>query len=263
MSLTRVEGVDYPQAIPISDIIKPTVDNINWATSTGVYWKNKAYISGKSTEDSLSNDVTLVYDFRQNTWESPIIGFNVGDWAIAKFDGINENLYFGDGLTTNFYLTTEIPVDDEYDTSANWRSREETFGAPHLLKTADSVFVEGYISDNTSLSISFLLDEDGYTQTYSTELIGTETDYIYNADSYNLFGFHPFGFERFGSNEDISGKKKFRVYLNKGLRRVPFYSAQIEFASSGSNQQWEILQYGYHVNPEPIGYLQKLLRIFQ
>jgi len=264
MSLSRVESVDYPQAIPISDIIKPTADAIDWSESVGVYWKNKGYISGKSTSESIANDTILVYDFRLNQWDSPILGLNIGDIAIANFDG-EEELYYGDGVTTNFYKFTEIPLDDEYDTTANWRSREETFGAPHLLKTLDSFYVEGYIADNTTISISLLLDEDGYTQTYTTDFEATESNnqYRYISGGYNLFGFHPFGFERFGSNENISGKKKFRIYLSKELKRISFYSAQVEFASSGQNQQWEILQYGFHVVPEPSGYDRDLLRVFQ
>ena len=98
-----------------------------------------------------------------------------------------------------------------------------------------------------------MFDEDGDTQILTTEFVGTEEDFQYDASEFNLFGFHAFGFERFGSSDDPGGVK-FRVYLKKNLRRTPFYNLQVEFASDGVGQDWEILDYGFqvrrHTQPE-------------
>lgn len=263
MNISRVSGFDYPQVTPISDIIKPTVDAVDFSSARGVYWKNKAYFGAKSSSDSQYNDVLLVYNYHRQAWESPILGLNVGDFSIAKFEN-DEELYFGSDVTINTYVLTSDPLDDIYGVTANWRSREETFDEPFRLKTIDNFYVEGYIDDNTELTISLLLDEDGYTQTYSTTIVGNEDNnrYRFVSEAFNVMGLNPFGYERFGSNDDFSGKKKFRVYLVKGLRRVPFYSAQVEFASDGENQQWEILRYGFHVIPETQEMKSNLMRSF-
>ena len=251
MNLARVETIDYPQIIPISDSIKPTVDSINFASSTGIVWKDNAYFSVRSV-DATANDSVFVWNIRRQAWESPIIGWNVGDWTVYD-DGDGEDLYWGDSATANTYKVTGIPLDNEFDVTANWRSKQYDFGAPQYLKELDNFFVEGYIADNTTLTISLLLDENGFSQTYTTNFTGTESSFLYAGLDFNLFGFHPFGYERFGSNQDQSGKKKFRVYLNKNLRRVPFYNLQVEFASDGQNQQWEVLRYGfeYRVHSQP------------
>lgn len=267
MNLTRVEQVDYPQIIPISDKIKPTTDAANFSLSTGIYWKNKAYISAKASSDSTVNDVIFVYNFAINAWESPITGWNVRDWAIYN-NGTAEALYFGHSNNPNTYKTNNVALDDIHGIAANWRSKQFDFGglfpgAEMLQKEIDSVFVEGYISDNTSLTISLLLDEDGFTQTYSTTFVGTENSYIFNATEYNVFGFQPFGVERFGTNDNFSNKKKFRIYLNKDFRHVPFYNAQIEFASDQEAAEWEVTRFGFLVRETSQSENRTLYRSFR
>lgn len=242
MNLARVDSVDYPQTIPISDSIKPTAAQAVFASSSGIFFKDRAFISAKKDSDSSVNDVVFVYNFRVGSWESPIIGWNVADLAIY-----NDELFIASQNSTNVYRVTDIPLDDIYGVKANWRSKQYTFGSPAWQKEVTSVFIEGYITDNTDLSISLLLDENGFTQTYTTVFEGSETAFRFDAPSYNLFGFSQFGTERFGSNDDFSGKRKFRVYLNKNVRRIPFYVAQLEFASDGENQQWEITRFGFLV----------------
>ena len=249
MHLARLEYIDYPQVKPISDSIKPTVDTIDFSNASGIYWKNKAYFSVKQNSNSVQNDVILVYDTTRDSWESPIIGINVNDWTISKFAEL-EDLYFGSSFSLDVYKINNQPLDNGYGFSANWRSREETFGLPWSQKTADNFYIEGYIDDNTQITVSVLLDEDGFTQKYSKTYTGNESNnkFRYNSIAYNLFGFNPFGYERFGSNPDFTTKKKFRMYIP--LRRVPFYSAQVEIASDGESQKWEVLQYAFHVQPE-------------
>lgn len=242
LSLSRVETIDYPQVLPISDAIKPTVSNLDFTSAVGIYWRDNVYIACR-TIGSTVNDTVLVYNYKIGAWESPIVGWNVADWAIYN-SGTGEDLYFSDAAGGNTFKVTSTPVDYIYDVVANWRTGQLTFGEPARQKIITDIFIEGYISQNTTLSVSLLLDEDGFTQTYFTTIRGTLTQYIYNSSTYNLFGLKPFGTQRFGSNEDLSGKKKFRVYLGKDFKPIQCYNAQIEFASDGSNQQWEVTGIG-------------------
>jgi len=242
MNLSRIADFDYPQITPISELIKPTTDTAIFASSTGIFWKNKGYISVKSDSDSINNDAIFVYNQRLNAWESPIIGWTANDFAIYD-DGDGEELYVGSSYAPDVYKVTDEAIDNELGVTANYRTKRFDLGLPHQLKEIENVYVEGYITDNTTLSISLLLDEDGFTQTYSTEIDGTDTDYQYNAEPYNTFGFHPFGYLQFGSANQ-EAKKKFRVYLNKNLRRTPFYTYQLEFASDDVGQYWEVTNYG-------------------
>lgn len=262
MALQRVEQVDYPQIVPISDVIKPTVDQMVFTSSTGIVYRDKAFFAARSSSDSAYNDTVLVWNIRKGAWESPIIGWNVLDWVVYN-DGAGEDLYFGHALNPDVYHLTSTQLDNGFGFAANWRSKLYDFGLPTQQKEIENFYVEGYISDNTTLSISLLLDENGFTQTYTANLTGTETGFIYDSPEFNLFGFHPFGYERFGSSSNVSDRKKFRVYLNKNLRRVPFYNAQVEFASDGESQQWEILRFGFLVRPHSQPEKGSLYRSFQ
>jgi len=262
MYLSRALSFDYPQITPVSDPIKNTVDALDFSDATGAVFRDKAYFSVKSSSDSRINDTVLVYNIRDNIWDSPIVGWNASDFAIYQEDA-EEGLYFGDSGTGNVYSVTDIPLDSIYAVRANWRSKQYTYGAFQALKLMENVYVEGYITPNTNLRISLLLDEDGFTQRYSTTLSGNETQYIYDSSEYNVFGFSPFGTRRFGSNEDLTGKKKFRIYLGKDFRQVPFHSAQIEFASDGENEQWEVTNYAFLVRQAPVPEKRELFKSFK
>jgi len=250
MNLSRLAEVDYPQITPISYPIQPTADVINFDSGAGIFWKESAYMSVRSSDDITKPDTVLVYNAIIKAWESPIIGWSANDFTIYD-DGDGEALYFADATVANVYKVIDEPVDSDFAFTSSWRSKQFTFsdtGIPFSnMKEMDSVYIEGYITDNTELTISLLLDDDGYTEQYSTTIDGaTDTDYIFNAIPYNIFGLHPFGFEKFGSSSEVN-KKKFRVYLSKDFRALPFYNAQIEFGSDSDGQTWEITAFGFKV----------------
>lgn len=249
MNLSRVPEIDYPQISPISNIIKPTVDAVSFTNGSGISWKDRAYFSIKSDPDGLQDSV-LVWNDGTKQWDTPITGWAVGAWIIYD-NGEGEQLYFGDANTANVYkIITDEKLDNGFPFTASWRTKRFTsldFGVPtaHLMEIS-SVFVEGYITENTALTISLLLDEDGYTQTFTTQLEETDTQYLFNAQPFNLFGLHPFGYLPFGTSEAVD-KKKFRIYLNRDFRPLDFYNMQLEFASDEENNFWEITSIGLKV----------------
>lgn len=261
MNLARLDGIDYPQVVPISDIIKPTTDYAVFSSSTGIFWKNKNYIAIKSDDSISFNESVLIYNQSAQAWESPLVGWNVGDFTIYD-DGTGDALYFGDSTVANVYKVTDGALDNTLGVTANYRTKRFDMGAPEVQKEIENIYIEGYITDQTTLTISLLLDESGYTQVFKTDFIGTETTYIYNADTYNIFGLHPFGYKQFGSDTQVA-KKKFRVYLNKNLRRVPFHNFQLEFASDGENQYWEVTSWGVKWRVTPQDENGKIYRAFQ
>ena len=248
MAIQRVENVDFPQIVPISDSIKNTVADMKFDNASGIVFRDKAYFSAKSTTDNSKNDTVLVWNIREKMWDSPIVGWNVENFTVYD-DGTSEELYISDSISPNIYKVIDTISDDVFEVKANWRSKQFDFGRPEILKEINNVYIEGYITPNTTLTISLLLDEDGFTQSFSTDLAGTDSDYLFNADDYNLFGFSPFGSKRFGSGGSEELNRKFRVYLGKNFRADPFYNAQIEFASEGLNENWEIISFGFDIAP--------------
>ena len=261
MSLQRVEQVDYPQIVPISDIIQTTVNGINADDSAGIVFRDKAYFSIKADTDVSFNNTVLTRNINENIWDSPVVGWSPSDFTIYD-DGTSEELYLANATSPNVYKVGNSGIDDIYEVVANWRSKQYSFDMPQQQKEIVDLFVEGYISQNTTLNISLLLDEDGYTGSYTTTIVGTDDDLVYDSTSYNRFGLSSFGTERFGSNDDQTGNKKFRVYLTE-MRADPFYNMQLEFASDGEAQNWEIISYGMRVRPYSVEQNRRLFHKFQ
>jgi hypothetical protein len=262
MSIQRVENVDFPQIVPISSAIQNTVDSMNFDSMTGIVYKDQAYFSCKSTVDAQANDTTLIWNIREKTWDSPIIGWNVNDYAVYD-DGTGENLYLGESISPNIYKLSEEIIDDTFEVKANWRSKQFDFGMPYSQKSINDLYIQGYIAQNTTLTIKLLLDEDGFTQTFSTDFSGDESDYIFNGNNSNAFGLSPFGAYRFGSYDETTNMKPFRIYLNKNFRPLPFYNTQIDFSSEGLNEKWEITYFGFSVEEYTQPVKRELIRSFQ
>ena len=253
-SLQRLETIDYPQMVPISYPIQPTIDSFSFNAMSGIVYRDRCFFACKSSPSNTSNDILLVFNIVENTWDTPVTNFAVSEFAIYLSNGI-ERLLYGDSITSNVWIVTNIPQDFHYSTVASWKTKQYDFDIPSDLKEFDDIFIEGYLAENTALIIRLLLDDNGFTQTLETTLLGTETTFLFGNALPNAFGLYSFGTERFGSNSDISGKKKFRIFLNKNLRRTPFFNAQLEFISDGENQAWEIIRYGFlvrqHSQPQP------------
>jgi len=245
--LTRLPQVDYPQLVPISDPIKTTVDALYFENFKGITFRESAYIACSSIKGG-GNDTILVYDLKDQIWHTPISGWNVSDWAIYdNGDGDGDQLYFASNNSLNVFKVTTTPLDGEFSVEAVAIMNQETFGAPAERKFLENFFLEGYIGANTTLNISLLFDDNGFTQQLSGSIQGNETAILFDTDNLNQFGTNPFGIEAFGASSDEIGLKKFRVYMKDGLRNIPFYSLQLQLSSDGDNQQWEVINVGYKV----------------
>lgn len=264
MLLTRLESLDYPQITPISDQIKPTTDAVDFSGGDGIFFKNAAYFSVKS-ESGSNEDTVFVWNDKVQTWESPIVGWSASKFAIYD-DGTGESLYYGDATTANVYKVTESErLDNGLAFSASWRSKQFAFteiASVSEMKEMVNFYVEGYISDNTTLNVELLLDEDGYTQSFKSTITGEDKNNIFNAYPYNVFGLSPFGYQRFGSADDQE-KKKFRVYFNRDFRAYPFYNAQVEFVTESENANFEITAFGFKVRKASNSENRKLYKSFQ
>lgn len=261
-ALQRIQNIDYPQLESTSYPIQPTCDALDFSSVTGISFKQYAFFACKSTPDAANNDTVLVYNAVEDHWETPIVGWQVGEWMVYN-DGSEDNLYFTDAVSPNIWKCEKTTLSDGvYPITASRSTKQYDFGLPSQMKEFDDVYVEGYITPNTTLRIRLLLDEKGYTDITQTDFSGKEVEYQLYKSTVNSFGLTPFGHDRFGSNDDLSGLRKFRVHLKNKLKRVPFYVAQLEFSSSGTDQRWEVVRYGFLVRTHSQPTRTKLMRDF-
>lgn len=240
--IARLSGLDTPQAIPVSDPIEPTIGAAVFDEAVGITFKGKAYLTAKADTETAANNVVFVFDERTDQWDLPIIG-----WQANDFNIITDTLYWGSSLNPVSFKTSSDRQDVNAGITANWRSWQESFGSPHLQKKADMIYLEGYIKENTTINVSILGDEDGFTFQKTATIVGTNTDIVFTSQDYNVFGLQPFGYEQFGSNAAINDLKKFRVYL-KTKQNVPFFTIQFDFTVDGEGQNFQIVRFGARVS---------------
>mgnify|MGYP001571991177 CR=1 FL=1 len=241
----RVGTVDFVQTLQISDVIRPTVNDAVFDTSSGVYFDGKTYVAAKTNSDSTYNDVIFVYNFQKAAWDLPITG-----WPTSCFFVYDGSLYAGSSINKETYklLVTDYIDDvgaDETTYKAQWTSGYLNYGLPAKTKSFTALYVEGYISESTTLNVQIDYDYNGVTTTLTGSLAGTETDYILQVADDASLGTSPLGEVPFGAGSTDSSAdslNKFRLYFT--VPPVPFYEVAFTFYSDGSGQRWKIVRFG-------------------
>jgi len=240
-SVSRVASIDTIQALQLSDPISGLVKDLDFTAPAGIFFKQRAYIACRQS-GSTFNDVVLVFNFQKGAWEAPFIGWNVGAWMIY-----GNELYYGSSTNPETYKIDTTRFDDNnlpYDSVVRFSATN--FGEPSLPKGFNAIFLEGYISPNTTITIRALFNYNGSQEIRQTTLAGSESAYIVSSSSYGVLGAYPLGTYPFGSTtEEQSDINKFRVYLL--TPEQPFYEISLEVSSSDVGARWEILRFGYAV----------------
>ena len=255
MSLQRLSNINYPQAVPISDIIKPTFSLSLNDSANGVVYKNIAYLATKNTVNSTFNDKVYVWDIQNSIWDNPISGWTVNDWVIYKNSNI-EQLYWSDSTSPTIWLVNENSVDavngtaGQFNVNSLWLSKQFTFGQPQCLKDCEGFFIEGYTYSNSNFGIMLLSDDNGFTQMLSTTFLGVETSYQFDVATTTEypFGENPFGENPFSGTSPSINKIKFRIYLNEFVKMKNFYNLQLALYSSDQNDLWEVTTFGFLIS---------------
>lgn len=254
-SATRLQNISSVQAVQISDSIVTYMKDIVVDASAGIFFKQRAFIAVKS-DGSAYNNTVLVFNYQKNAWEAPIIGWNVGCWMIY-----NDDLYFGSSINAEVYKFDEDIYEDNgnpYEAVA--RFAFSNYGEASLPKQFESVFMEGYISQNTTITINVLYNYNGSQETRSTTLSGTDTQYIVASTDTTGLGLYGLGEEPLASTVDVPDElQKFRIYLQTS--KQPFYELSVEVSSNEAGSRWDVLRFGTDATllPTPVTSLRKQL----
>jgi len=269
MSLQRLSNINYPQTVPISDIIKPTFSASLNDTAVGIVFKNVAYLATKNTTTSTFNDKIYVWDIENSIWDNPISGWTVNDFVIYKNSNV-EQLYWSDATSPTIWLVNENSIDavngaaGQFNVNSLWLSKQFTFGQPQTLKDCEGFFIEGYTYSNSNFGIMLLSDDNGFTQMLSTTFKGVETSYQFDVATTTEypFGENPFGENPFSGTSPSINKIKFRIYLNEFVKMKNFFNLQLALYSSGQNDLWEVTTFGFIISTASEETRKSLTRVF-
>jgi len=232
--LTQLENKNYDQSVSLSERLRLTFEDYDFNKSAIVSFNNKTLISARSDTSISFNNVVIQYDYLYDRF-TLFSGWNVSSWAI--FDN---KLYYGDSLTQNVYQAFYTNYsDNDLPITTSVKTKWYNFGEAARLKEIGSVFVEGFITQNTSLIFKINFDEGGALATKSVTIVGTG-DYVASLPAAG-FGINPFGLSDFGTTSDEDALRHFSGYINlQGVYDKKFRNIQFEISTSGVGQNYRI-----------------------
>lgn len=224
----------------ISDAIEPTLNGLNFAKAAGIYFDRKIFLACRDN-NSTFNNVVLVYDMKYNAW-TKFVGWNVGAWVIW-----NNELYYGDSQITRVYKALTGRNDAGYNIATAWYSKEIDFGFPQIKKVAYELYIEGYMTQNTSINIELFRDGNKEDAVFTKTITGTDASV--DQTSSIAFGERQFGELPYGGStlpETIGNKfrQKFEIPQDD------FHTIQIKVSSDGDGQIYRITHLGFYIRLE-------------
>lgn len=258
-NLGRVENIDTPQSVALSDDIKGFMDTAGATTSSNAYYKNNFYTSIREDSGDNANNRILIRNLRLGVWETP---WTIPASVIFEYAG---DLYAHDPSTKNTYKLLDSNYSDSYVSeviqapiSAKWYSSHYDFDFPHNEKKFNICWIDGYIRANTEIDI--LLSYDFGKDTVKRTLKGTDDNVVIVQTGGGL-GYYSLGNRSLGGRGETlseTGLRRFRGFFTVPER--PFYEMQISFQSEGVGYRWEIVSYGQNI--QVIEGQQNQLKIF-
>lgn len=227
-----------PTITNISDPIRNDIDSYDFTDSSIFYFNYYLYISVPKESR------VLVYNILKKYWEAPQL------LPIGRFYVSNGQLCGHSYLVPESYTLFTGYNDNGNPINAIMALSYQNAGTRANLKSFDRVYVEGYISSNTTLTLTVKNDFGGSTSIQSFDILGTDGKIIFETISDGSIGKAPLGKNPLGSIVDsLNNIPKFRVI--KTFVRQDVFEYQLMLSSNDVDQQWELLAIGDNVGIAP------------
>lgn len=231
-TLGRIENINTPESVPISDIVKTEFQDYSYAINPHIkYFKNKTYIA------IPSETRVMIFDHEKKLWNPPQI-LPVQRWAV-----IGGELYGHSSATDETYKLFDGTNDNENPIDWKIYFAYNNFGVRSWSKEFNEQYSEGYISSNTVATMVIKYDFGGFTSIVEKEINGADSRIIFATISDNSLGKYPLGQMPLGSITDsVDNLSKFRVIHN--LVKQDAFEFQIGYEGSTVDDQFQLLAQG-------------------
>jgi hypothetical protein len=232
-TLGRIEQINTPQALPISDPIKLELIGYDTTIAPHIkYYRNQTFVLFPSESKML------IYDHNRGFWQPPQI---IPGRRLAIIDG---ELYVHSNAVLETYKLFDGYNDNNNPIDARAVFAYRNYGSRTQQKSMDEWYTEGYISANATLTLTHNYDYGGFTSVRSYEISGsTNPDLLFSPVDDVSLGKNPLGSEPLGSTvtepEELS---KFRVI--NAFRKEDFYEVNYMYSSNDVDYQWKLLAAG-------------------
>ena len=250
-SLGRVANIlQTPQITNLSYPIVTDMNLYNFTDASAYYFQLKLYVAVPQS------GVVLIYNMtnpKTPFWEAPqylpISGFcSVGNTLIGHSYNTFESYVMFTGYSDR--AATANSTGNPINSIALFAF--QTVGLRAFRKSMNKFFVEGYITEPTTISVGLIFrsPQNGVSASQTLTIKGTGV-YVLNNVVDDSLGKMALGKNPLGIDLPQAQQKNLPPYFAVIITepRDPFLSYQPMFSSVGTNQRWEILSFGSNAAP--------------
>ena len=227
----QVENLPGPQAVAISDPIKPTFASSDFTDGDIEFWRNQIFIT-------VPNDGKMyIFDFSKRFWQSPqTIG-------VRRLSQYGDALYgHGQSVPETYKLFTGLN-DNGNPIQAKAHFGYINNGSRVALKNFNRFFTEMYLASNTKVNVTILYDWLGSKGETTYELDGSTQDFLFVPTQNASLGVNSMGVNPLGSLTSLSvDLPKYRRF--KPIVPKDYFEYQVRIESDGTDYAWQTLAFG-------------------
>ena len=238
VELGQVENLPSPQAVAISDPIKPDFDSANFTNGEIEFWKNDIFITAPP------DGKVFIFDLSKRFWQPPQI---LGIRRVSVFGG---ELYgHSQSVPETYKLFTGLN-DNENSISAKAHFAYQNGGRRDVLKNFDRYYTELYLASNTKVDVSILYEWLGAKSIITYELDGASQDFLFNPSADASLGVNPLGTNPLGGlTEGAADLAKYRRF--RQLVPVDNFEYQVRFEMEQVDGAFQLLAHGANSRLSP------------
>lgn len=173
-------------------------------------------------------------------WEAPITYPISGFYETDDDDGIYGHAY----NTSESYKLFNGGSFNGQNIAANATFAYDDKGDRTENKASDSIWVEGYISQNTQLTVTVSGDLDSFKNGQTRIIDGTDQATVAYGSGANALGKNSLGSNPLGGSNTLSTALPAWFHAIKTYPNVPNYLESVSFNTNGIDLDWEIISYG-------------------
>ena len=231
VELGQVENLPSPQAIAISDPIKPDFSAADFTNGEIDFWKNSIFITAPA------DGKMYIFDLSKRFWQPPQI---LGMRRTSVFN----NLLYGH--------SNSVPETYELFTGVNDNANPIAYRAyfsyrngvrRDVMKNFDRFFTELYIAGNTTVTVKLLYEWGGSKQIIEYDIVGSDTDFLFTPSASAALGVNPLGTNPLGGQLEVAeDTPKYRRF--KPIVPADYFEYQVRFSSDSDDGVFSILAFG-------------------
>lgn len=240
------------QTTNISDSIKLDVDDYDFTDGSIFYHRYYIYVAVPK------EGIVLIYNLATKSWEAP------QTLPVSRFYIVGGELYGHSYQTSESYKLFTGYADRVYTgfagypIEAKWVFSYQNFGTRSYQKKANSFYIEGYVTPNTTINAYITYELDGCAIVKSFIIDGSDRQIVCIPSENDSLGKNSLGKQKLGGKANNQNNfyglpPKFRV--EKTFSNTDFFECSISFDVFGTDNRFELLAFGLNAGvstQEPI-----------